>query len=231
MHEVTGQRMSCRGIVPVVNGILLLRKDIDTSQRTHHQSTVGGLREGSGEIMGYRGGITGVTISLQQMIILVVGEESQVCSYPYPATPFQHIRHIKPPQLLHHGSDILTDQHTITLCQPIESSVYTYPDGTVLLNVPDTDIRSVSLIMVMTDMRDGTCLIEGIAEDRVTSHLPQRSFRITIYCHRQPVEHLTDVTILIRRDDFSHGTHVYHIRTLVIGNPETVIPVLGDTLA
>ncbi len=79
-------------------------------------------------------------------------------------------------------------------------------------------------------MSDISLLIKSIAENSITSNLPDSSFRITIHIHGQTVEQLTDISLSRLRNRLPHRPHVNDIRPLIIGYPQTTERVLSDTL-
>ena len=80
-------------------------------------------------------------------------------------------------------------------------------------------------------MHNISAIIKGIAEDRVTRYLPERILAVAIDPDRQSAQHTADVTVLASGCRTTHGPHVYHIRSLVVCDPQATVFIFRNTFA
>ena len=153
-----------------------------------------------------------------------------ISGYPYFVITLQQVSHIKPLQLAHHRSYLLTDNLTVTLGKTVKTSVNTCPYRTILLDVLNTHIWGITDIAVMTDITDIPPLIKGIAIDGVNGHLPYGTFGIVIDGNGGSVEHPADIFLTIRRGRAAHRPHIDNISTFIVCYPKTLEQVFRHPL-
>ena len=235
MDKIAWEWVLTTAVIPVLEGVQLLRQDIDTSQGAYHQPSVGRFCQRSGKVM--RKAMIRVLLSgllsegLYFVRILVISKKAFVGSNPNLAASLQHIRHIKAAKGRHTRRNFFAHQFAITLSQTEKSAVNTSPHRSVLLYVLDTHIGGIPHIVIATDVTDVARFTEGIAQNGVTHDMPNGSFGVAIDTHRGMIEQRADIARFRTRRSATHGAHIDHISALIVGYPESMELIFRYTLA
>ena len=124
-----------------------------------------------------------MTVYRQRAVVLVVGIESQIGGNPYHIAPLHHVGHIVSLQLRHHRRHVFTHQLVTIFRQAIQSVLDINPYRTVLFDVAEGDVGSITAIAATADVFHAARLIETVADDTVARYLPQGTLAVAIHLH------------------------------------------------